>query len=213
MRGSRPQCQPRETGDAPASGRGIAGRQRQSTIAVTAMKPTVAISQAVRSFPPDAAHGADHGECRDGRGNDHVGRSVPERRRSCRWSLTTRRRRVPSIGWPSCQDRGRSKTWVEPANTLVGAPVVSDLLALSPSPECAERLHTELVIEAFPRSANTFATVAFQLSQPAPVRVAHHLHAPAQVTEARGADAGAAASSGILATPSFPRWSGRRGSR
>jgi hypothetical protein len=43
---------------------------------------------------------------------------------------------------------------------------------------------TEIVIEAFPRSANTFATVAFQLSQPAPVRVAHHLHAPAQVVEA-----------------------------
>jgi len=43
---------------------------------------------------------------------------------------------------------------------------------------------TQLVIEAFPRSANTFATVAFQLSQPAPVRVAHHLHAPAQVAAA-----------------------------
>jgi hypothetical protein len=43
---------------------------------------------------------------------------------------------------------------------------------------------TQLVIEAFPRSANTFATVAFQISQPAPVRVAHHLHAPAQVIEA-----------------------------
>ena len=43
---------------------------------------------------------------------------------------------------------------------------------------------TQLVIEAFPRSANTFAAVAFQLSQPAPVRVAHHLHAPAQVADA-----------------------------
>ena len=43
---------------------------------------------------------------------------------------------------------------------------------------------TQLVIEAFPRSANTFATVAFQLSQPAPVRVAHHLHAPAHVADA-----------------------------
>jgi hypothetical protein len=43
---------------------------------------------------------------------------------------------------------------------------------------------TELVIEAFPRSANTFATVAFQISQPEPVRVAHHLHAPAQIIAA-----------------------------
>lgn len=40
---------------------------------------------------------------------------------------------------------------------------------------------TEIVIEGFPRSANTFSTVAFQLSQPRPVRIAHHLHAPAQI--------------------------------
>jgi hypothetical protein len=43
---------------------------------------------------------------------------------------------------------------------------------------------TELVIEAYPRSANTFATVAFQISQPRPVRLAHHLHAPAQIVAA-----------------------------
>jgi hypothetical protein len=40
---------------------------------------------------------------------------------------------------------------------------------------------TELAIEGFPRSANTFATVAFQISQPQPVRLAHHLHAPSQI--------------------------------
>lgn len=43
---------------------------------------------------------------------------------------------------------------------------------------------TELVIEGYPRSANTFSTVAFQISQPRPVRVAHHLHAPAQIIAA-----------------------------
>jgi hypothetical protein len=41
---------------------------------------------------------------------------------------------------------------------------------------------TELVIEGFPRSANTFAAVAFQIAQPRPVRLAHHLHASSQVT-------------------------------
>jgi hypothetical protein len=41
---------------------------------------------------------------------------------------------------------------------------------------------TELVIEGFPRSANTFSVFAFQLAQPRPVRLAHHLHAPAHVT-------------------------------
>src|SRR2546421_9409717 len=40
---------------------------------------------------------------------------------------------------------------------------------------------TELVIEGFPRTANTFTVFAFQMAQAAPVRVAHHLHAPAQV--------------------------------
>jgi hypothetical protein len=43
---------------------------------------------------------------------------------------------------------------------------------------------TDLVIEGFPRSGNTFAAVAFELAQHRPVKVAHHLHAPAQVLEA-----------------------------
>lgn len=43
---------------------------------------------------------------------------------------------------------------------------------------------TELVIDGFTRSASTFAVVAFQSSQPKPVRVAHHLHAPSQVVAA-----------------------------
>jgi hypothetical protein len=43
---------------------------------------------------------------------------------------------------------------------------------------------TELVIEAYPRSANTFSAFAFQLAQPRPVRLAHHLHAPAQIIAA-----------------------------
>jgi len=46
------------------------------------------------------------------------------------------------------------------------------------------RPETEVVIEAYPRSANTFSAVAFQISQPRPVRLAHHLHAPAQVVAA-----------------------------
>jgi len=45
---------------------------------------------------------------------------------------------------------------------------------------------TELVIDGYFRSANTFAVYAFQLSQDKPVRLAHHLHAPAQlITAAR----------------------------
>jgi len=43
---------------------------------------------------------------------------------------------------------------------------------------------TELVIEGFPRSGNTFTQAAFEFAQHREVRTAHHLHAPAQVIEA-----------------------------
>jgi hypothetical protein len=43
---------------------------------------------------------------------------------------------------------------------------------------------TELVIDGFTRSATTFAVYAFQLAQDRPVRLAHHLHAPAQLIAA-----------------------------
>ena len=42
---------------------------------------------------------------------------------------------------------------------------------------------TELVIEGYPRSGNTFAVVAFLQAQPNRVKIAHHLHAEAQVLE------------------------------
>jgi hypothetical protein len=43
---------------------------------------------------------------------------------------------------------------------------------------------TQLVIEGFPRSANTFARVAFNRAQSERVRIAHGLHVPAQVIRA-----------------------------
>jgi hypothetical protein len=52
-----------------------------------------------------------------------------------------------------------------------------------PSPEVISP-ETELVIDGYTRSATTFAVYALQLSQARPVRLAHHLHAPAQLIEA-----------------------------
>lgn len=52
-----------------------------------------------------------------------------------------------------------------------------------PSPEVISS-QTELVIDGYTRSATTFAVYAFQLCQQEPVRLAHHLHAPAQLIEA-----------------------------
>jgi hypothetical protein len=43
---------------------------------------------------------------------------------------------------------------------------------------------TEIVIEGFPRSGNTFAVIAFQAAQSRLVSVAHHVHAPAPVITA-----------------------------
>jgi hypothetical protein len=52
-----------------------------------------------------------------------------------------------------------------------------------PSPEVIGR-DTELVMDGYTRCASTFAVYAFQLAQDRPVRLAHHLHAPAQLIEA-----------------------------
>ncbi len=49
-----------------------------------------------------------------------------------------------------------------------------------PSPEVIGA-ETELVVDGYTRSACTFAVYALQLAQPRPVRLAHHLHAPAQL--------------------------------
>ena len=43
---------------------------------------------------------------------------------------------------------------------------------------------TELVIDGFQGSANSFATAAFQLSQTQPVKLANHLHSPVQIIQA-----------------------------
>jgi hypothetical protein len=43
---------------------------------------------------------------------------------------------------------------------------------------------TELVVDGFERSANTFAAIAFQVAQNDHVRVAHHMHAVAPLIEA-----------------------------
>jgi len=41
---------------------------------------------------------------------------------------------------------------------------------------CAVRPESDVIIEGFPRSANTFAVVALKMSQPQPIHVGRHLH-------------------------------------
>ncbi len=43
---------------------------------------------------------------------------------------------------------------------------------------------TDLVVEGFARSGNSLAVAAIAAAQPGPIRIAHHVHAPAHVLEA-----------------------------
>jgi hypothetical protein len=54
-------------------------------------------------------------------------------------------------------------------------------IARAKVPDAVIRDDTELLIEGFTRSAVTFATIAFQLAQRRPVRVAHTLHSVGHV--------------------------------
>lgn len=51
-------------------------------------------------------------------------------------------------------------------------------------PDRVVEADTELVIEGFQRSGNTFSVIAFEVAQPRQVKTAHHLHAAAQIVEA-----------------------------
>lgn len=46
------------------------------------------------------------------------------------------------------------------------------------------RRDTDIVIEGYPRSGNTFVVHAFRLAQDRPVRIADHIHVPAQIMRA-----------------------------
>ena len=50
--------------------------------------------------------------------------------------------------------------------------------------DCVVGKNTEIVIEGYPRSANTFAVEAFRLAQNRPIIIAHHTHMPGQVVQA-----------------------------
>ena len=55
------------------------------------------------------------------------------------------------------------------------------IVNLKNSKQQAVNKDTDIVIEGFPRSGNSFAVGAFESAQKRSVKVAHHLHAPAQI--------------------------------
>jgi hypothetical protein len=76
-----------------------------------------------------------------------------------------------------------SRRWLARAR-LAEHPALYLPLARRKYPESVLGEETELVIDGFTRSAVTFATIAFQIAQPRPVRVAHTLHAAGHVLAA-----------------------------
>ena len=50
--------------------------------------------------------------------------------------------------------------------------------------ECFVGRHTELVIDGYQGSGNSFATAAFKLCQEKHIQLAHHLHSPVQICKA-----------------------------
>lgn len=53
-----------------------------------------------------------------------------------------------------------------------------------PPSECRVGSDTEFVLDGFQGSGNSYATVAFKSVQSSPVRIAHHLHSPAEIIKA-----------------------------
>ncbi len=60
---------------------------------------------------------------------------------------------------------------------------IYNLLAPDRNRDLLVSKETEIVIEGFPRSGNTFAVVAFLHAQSKEVKIAHHLHVEAQILE------------------------------
>ena len=79
-------------------------------------------------------------------------------------------------------DEGRPlPNFVYATKTLIAErPLLTMASARIRRPAQALRRDTDLVIEGFPRSANSFVVRAFSMSQ-APLKIAHHTHAPGQV--------------------------------
>ena len=60
------------------------------------------------------------------------------------------------------------------------------LLAVTPESVSSRKVtpETDLVVEGFPRSGNTYAALGIALAQPQPLRIVSHAHVPAQVKRA-----------------------------
>jgi hypothetical protein len=75
------------------------------------------------------------------------------------------------------------RSWWDLKNIVSRYPSVAIPIARRRGHGVVVDARTEIVIEGYPRSANSFAVAAFDMPQPRPLRIAHHTHAPAQIVE------------------------------
>jgi hypothetical protein len=84
--------------------------------------------------------------------------------------------------------------WLHVQDWLSATPIFLSTVRFRPDlrepedPRPWVRPTTEIVIEGYPRSGNTFAVVAFRLAQGREIQMAHHLHAAAQIKRAARLD-------------------------
>jgi hypothetical protein len=97
--------------------------------------------------------------------------------------MSVRKRSVVHKSFPSLvYDTGRHAivSWIR-RRPWVYVPLRCALAKDSEGASRALNSRTQILIDAYPRSANSFATVAFQMCQERPTAVAHHFHAAATV--------------------------------
>ena len=89
--------------------------------------------------------------------------------------------------WDAALLRGRSRTLRQRVKTFLGArpTLLFPLFRLRPAfIDLLVTRSTDLCVEGFPRSANSFAVGAVQHAQPQPIDIAHHTHVPANAMRA-----------------------------
>jgi hypothetical protein len=94
---------------------------------------------------------------------------------------------IPTMSTRSSLERGIRRLRYDARTALSAHPALFMPYARRKYADSMNRVveaDTELVIDGFQRSANTFSVVAFEVAQPRPVKTAHHLHAVAQIKEA-----------------------------
>lgn len=78
--------------------------------------------------------------------------------------------------------------WLAPLHSPIIWWTQYKMRGIIPPEECRVGADTEFVLDGFQGSGNSYATVAFKSVQRRPVRIAHHLHAPAQIIKAVNMD-------------------------